>query len=74
MKKDLLLEGAVAGHMNHIYDNGEMTFGELKQLLQMAADGWQIDHNRTYIRFITIPWPGVGNLFVVRPAGERLEV
>ena len=39
MKKELLLEGAVAGHMNHIYDNGEMTFGELKQLLQMAVDG-----------------------------------
>ena len=39
MNKELLLEGAVAGHMNHIYDNGEMTFGELKQLLQMAADG-----------------------------------
>tara|TARA_B100000282_G_scaffold54242_1_gene35195 strand:- start:2545 stop:5790 length:3246 start_codon:yes stop_codon:yes gene_type:complete len=35
----LLLEGAVAGHMNHIYDNGEMTFGELKQLLQAAVDG-----------------------------------
>ncbi len=35
----LLLEGAVAGHMNHIYDNGEMSFGELKQLLQAAADG-----------------------------------
>jgi len=39
VSKDLLLEGAVAGHMNHIYDNGEMTFGELKQLLQAAADG-----------------------------------
>jgi len=39
VKKELLLEGAVAGHMNHIYDNGEMTFGELKQLLQMASDG-----------------------------------
>jgi len=39
VKKELLLEGAVAGHMNHIYDNGEMTFGELKQLLQMAVDG-----------------------------------
>jgi len=39
VEKELLLEGAVAGHMNHIYDNGEMTFGELKQLLQMAADG-----------------------------------
>ena len=39
MKEQLLLEGAVAGHMNHIYDNGEMTFGELKQLLQAAVDG-----------------------------------
>ena len=39
MKNQLLLEGAVAGHMNHIYDNGEMTFGELKQLLQAAVDG-----------------------------------
>ena len=39
MKRELLLEGAVAGHMNHIYDNGEMTFGELKQLLQAAVDG-----------------------------------
>ena len=39
MNKGLLSEGAVAGHMNHIYDNGEMTFGELKQLLQAAVDG-----------------------------------
>ena len=39
MNNKLLLEGAVAGHMNHIYDNGEMTFGELKQLLQAAVDG-----------------------------------
>ena len=39
METKLLLEGAVAGHMNHLYDNGEMTFGELKQLLQAIADG-----------------------------------
>jgi hypothetical protein len=39
MENKLLLEGAVAGHMNHIYDNGEMTFGELKQLLQAAVSG-----------------------------------
>jgi len=39
MENKLLLEGAVAGHMNHLYDNGEMTFGELKQLLQAIADG-----------------------------------
>ncbi|OUW03294.1 MAG: hypothetical protein CBD16_03385 [Betaproteobacteria bacterium TMED156] len=39
MNKNILQEGAVAGHMNHIYDNGEITFGELKQLLQAAVDG-----------------------------------
>ena len=39
MNNKLIQEGAVAGHMNHIYDNGEMTFGELKQLLQAAVDG-----------------------------------
>ena len=39
MKKQLLIEGAIAGHMNHVYDNGEMTFGEMKQLLQAAAAG-----------------------------------
>ena len=39
MINKILTEGAVAGHMNHIYDNGEMTFGELKQLLQSAVDG-----------------------------------
>jgi hypothetical protein len=39
MNKNILQEGAIAGHMNHIYDNGEITFGELKQLLQAAVDG-----------------------------------
>ena len=39
MINNLLTEGAVAGHMNHIYDNGEMTFGELKQMLAAAATG-----------------------------------
>ena len=36
---ELIIEGAVAGHMNHIYDNGQMTFGELKELLRAAAEG-----------------------------------
>lgn len=39
MSKELLNEGAIAGHMNHIYDNGEMSFGELKQLLNAASAG-----------------------------------
>jgi len=39
MKKTLLLEGAIAGHMNHVYDNGEMSFAELRQLVAAAANG-----------------------------------
>lgn len=39
MKDKFLIEGAVAGHMNHMYDNGEMTFSELKQMLEAIANG-----------------------------------
>lgn len=36
---ELLLEGGAAGHMNHLYDNGDLSFGKLKQILSSAADG-----------------------------------
>ena len=39
MKDKFLIEGAVAGHMNHMHDNGEMTFSELKQMLEAIANG-----------------------------------
>ena len=31
--------GAFYGHMNHLYDNGALTFGMLKQILTAAAEG-----------------------------------
>ena len=37
--KEILKEGGLGGHMSHIYENGELTFGELKDALASAAMG-----------------------------------
>ena len=39
MQKELLLEGGVSGHMNHPYDNDELTFRQLKDMLRSAVAG-----------------------------------
>ena len=31
-----IAEGGVAGHMNHLYDNPDLTFREMKQVFQAA--------------------------------------
>jgi hypothetical protein len=36
---DLLLEGGAAGHMNHLYDNGDLTFEKLLEIFIAAAEG-----------------------------------
>ena len=35
----ILSEGGVAGHMNHLYDNPELTFAEMKNIFQAASNG-----------------------------------
>ncbi len=35
----LLTEGGAAGHMNHLYDNGDLTFGKMKEIFAAAAKG-----------------------------------
>lgn len=35
----LLLEGGVAGHMNHLYDDSELTFSQLKDIISSISDG-----------------------------------
>jgi len=37
--KELLNEGGVAGHMNHLYDNPNLTFKKMKQVFQAASNG-----------------------------------
>ena len=34
-----ITEGGVAGHMNHLYDNPDLTFREMKQVFQAASNG-----------------------------------
>lgn len=34
-----LAEGGAVGHLRHLYDNRDMTFGELKDILSAAAEG-----------------------------------
>ena len=35
----LLTEGGVAGHMNHLYDNPDLTFRKMKEIFQAASGG-----------------------------------
>ena len=37
--KELLLEGGVAGHLAHLYDNRSLTFNKMAKILSMASSG-----------------------------------
>lgn len=38
-QKQLLLCGGAAGHLQHLYDNLELTFGEIKEVIRNASEG-----------------------------------
>ena len=35
----LLLEGGLYGHLNHLYDNPDLSFGEIKKIFDTASSG-----------------------------------
>ena len=35
----LLIEGGLGGHMNHLYDNRELSFAKMKEIIHDAANG-----------------------------------
>lgn len=37
--RELLLCGGAVGHLQHLYDNHELTFGEIKEVITSAAEG-----------------------------------
>ena len=45
--KRLLLEGGVAGHLAHLYDNSDLTYSELEEILFAAARGELIGTEKT---------------------------
>lgn len=47
MLKNLLNEGGAAGHMNHLYDNGDLTFAKIKEIFTSAANGKLVGTEKT---------------------------
>ena len=37
--EEVLAEGGVAGHMNHLYDNPDLTFQQIKDIFLKASEG-----------------------------------
>ena len=35
----ILMEGGLAGHLSHLYENKNLTFGDLKEVIQKASQG-----------------------------------
>ena len=46
-KMFLLLEGGVAGHLSHLYDNRDLTFNEIKHILRKANSGKLVGTEKT---------------------------
>lgn len=46
-KLKLLLEGGVAGHLAHLYDNPDLTFNEVKGILRAASSGKLVGTEKT---------------------------
>ena len=46
-KLKLLLEGGVAGHLAHLYDNPDLTFNEIKSILRSASNGELVGTEKT---------------------------
>ena len=36
---DVIKEGGLGGHINHLYENPNLSFGEIKEIFQLAASG-----------------------------------
>ena len=37
--RPVILEGGLGGHMDHLYENPNLTFGEMKEIFRLAASG-----------------------------------
>ena len=45
--RKLLLEGGVAGHLSHLYDNRQLTANRMLKILSMASNGELIGTEKT---------------------------
>jgi hypothetical protein len=71
-EQHFLAEGGAAGHLMHLYDNHDLTFGEIKSILQSAATGKLQKATEKFDGLnIVFTWNNsIGQLLVARSAGD----
>jgi hypothetical protein len=70
IKEELLLEGGAYGHMSHPFDDMQLTFGELKDIISRALDGeLGVVREKTDGQALAISWKN-GRLIAARNKGH----
>ena len=76
--RKLLLEGGVAGHLSHLYDNRQLTANKMLKILSMASNGELIGTEKTdgfniYLGFRDGEARYARNKGDMRAGGRRME-
>ena len=76
--RKLLLEGGVAGHLSHLYDNRQLTANKMLKILSMASSGELIGTEKTdgfniYLGFREGEARYARNKGDMRAGGRRME-
>jgi len=70
IKEELLLEGGAYGHMSHPFDDMDLTFGQLKDIISRALDGdLGVVREKTDGQALAISWKN-GRLIAARNKGH----
>jgi hypothetical protein len=70
INEELLLEGGAYGHMSHPFDDMELTFGQLKDIISKALDGdLGVVREKTDGQALAISWKN-GRLIAARNKGH----
>lgn len=64
-----IVEGGASGHLMHLYDNRELTFGELKDVLHSAAEG-HLEKVTEKLDGMNLVFTYAGSLKVARSGGD----
>ena len=69
LNEQLIREGGASGHLMHLYDNRELTFSELKEILAAAADG-RLEKVTEKLDGMNLVFTWDGSLKVARSGGD----
>lgn len=69
LNEQLIREGGASGHLMHLYDNRELTFAELKEVLASAAEG-RLEKVTEKLDGMNLVFTWDGSLKVARSGGD----